>query len=159
MSHSPVVIAAIDLDSRAEGIIRQAARNAAAGGMHLLVAHVVDHLGLFESDHIPVYNRAELKASLERYARAWVLGLLHHLDLPSVEVVVRTGNPRQEIATLAEERGARTVVAGKSWVGPFGALAGLAADKRIRALGCEVLTVGRTAGEELVRDPGLRTSG
>lgn len=148
MTHPDVVIAAVDLNGKAERVIRSSAGLARARGLHLAVTHVVDRLGLFESDHVPVYSRAELEGSLARYARGWVLGLLHHLDLPNVEVVVLSGDPRDAIAVLAEERRARAIVVGKSWLGPLGKLAGLAADRRIRALGCEVLTVAGVAGEE-----------
>jgi nucleotide-binding universal stress UspA family protein len=159
MTQTRAVIAAVDLDRKAEGVIRRATRLAGPSGLHLVVAHVVDHLGLFESDHIPVYTSAELETSLARYARGWVLGLLHHLDLPNVEVVVLIGNPSDAIANLARERGARTVVVGKPWLRRLGTLAGLGADRRIRALGCEVVTVAGVRGEQAGLASRLRTDG
>jgi nucleotide-binding universal stress UspA family protein len=150
MSHRPCLIAAVDLNNRAAGVLRRATKLAALCHADLLVAHVVDYRGVFESDHIPAHGPADVQASLVRQARAWLLGLLHHLDAagPTVEIRVSAGQPLGEIADLAVERRARFIVMGRqAWGRHFGPLAGLAQDPRVQALNCDVIAVeGRDGG-------------
>jgi nucleotide-binding universal stress UspA family protein len=157
MSQRPCLIAAVDLNNQAAGVLRRATKLAAMCHADLVVTHVVDYRGVFESDHVPVRSPAEVQGSLTRQARAWLLGLLHHLDAagPGVEIRVSAGQPLGEIADLATERGARFIVMGRqAWGRRFGALAGLAQDPRIQALNCDVITVEGRDGGTLASDFG-----
>jgi len=151
MSHRPCLIAAVDLNDQAAGVLRRAVKLAALCHADLVVAHVVDYRGVFESDHIPVRGPAEVQASLMRYARAWLLGLLHHLDaaVDDLEIRVSAGQPLNEIADLAVERSARFVLMGRPTWGYFSPLAGLGQDQRVQTLGCDVISVEGVAGNKL----------
>lgn len=142
MSAGPCLIAAVDLNGRAEGIIQRAARLARFGNLRLVVTHVVEHHTGFESDHVPFATPAQLRAALARDARAWLLGLMHHLEMPETEIVVAEGRVGEALAALAVEQRARTIVTGTLKWGAISKLAGLAADPRLRSLRCDVLHVG-----------------
>lgn len=142
MSGGPCLIAAVDLNGRAEGIIQRAARLARFGNLRLVVTHVVEHHTGLESDHVPFVTPAQLRAAMARDARAWLVGLLHHLGMPETEIVITEGNVAEALAALGAEHRARTIVTGSLKWGAISKLAGLGADPRLRAVRCDVLHVG-----------------
>jgi nucleotide-binding universal stress UspA family protein len=168
MTATPTIVAAVDLNPKAESVLQRAIKLAALCQAHLVVVHAVDYQpGMEDEDHVPAHTPEEVRASLVRAARAWLLGLVHHLDVPSVEIVVEQGHPSEVIATLADQRGARYVVAGHPRWGALTPIARLERDPRIRAVDCDVLSVGSPgqASGQPVRDrlahwlpPGARRS-
>jgi hypothetical protein len=145
MSERPCLIAAVDLNDQAAAVLRRASKLAALCRADLVVAHVVDYHSGYESDHAPFHTPSEVRSSLIRCARAWLLGLLHHLDIPAletVELVVIAGRPLDAIASLAAERSPQFIMTGRSAWGGFSPLAGLSRDPRVRAQGCDVLREG-----------------
>jgi len=85
MPTRPTIIAAVDLDGAAVGIVRRAARLAARCAGQLVIFHAVDHRPGYECDHVPLIAAADIEGQMVRYAHAWLIGLLHHLDLPFVQ--------------------------------------------------------------------------
>jgi nucleotide-binding universal stress UspA family protein len=140
---SPCVVAAVDLNARAEGVVRRAAKLAAMCQGALVIAHVVDHRAGYESDQVPLVPQSEVRAQMVRYARAWLVGLACHIDpaVGDVEIVVEVGRPRERLAALAKARHARYLLVGRSRWGLLSPVAGL-----VKALsgvgGCDVLAVG-----------------
>ena len=39
----------------------------------------------YECGHVPLIAAADIEGQMVRYAHAWLIGLLHHLDLPFVQ--------------------------------------------------------------------------
>jgi len=136
------LIVAVDLDRHVESIIRRAANVARFGNLPLMVVHVVEHDCGFETDHIPFRTPDELRATMAREARAWLLGVVHHLGLPDTEVVTRSGNLPDVLADLAVARRARYVVTGSPAWGALSRLASLANDSRLAAIRCDLLHMG-----------------
>ena len=138
----PCLIAAVDLNARAEGVIRRASRLAHFGDMTLVVVHVVEYHTGFESDHAPAATPRQLHAEMARAARAWLLGLLHHMNMSEAEVVVESGKPAEELAQLVATRRPRYLVTGALKWGRLSKLATLPRDPRVLAARCDVLHVG-----------------
>ncbi len=133
------LIAAVDLNHRAEGIVRRAARLAALCHGRLILLHVVEFEAGYESDYVPLLTPNQVRGDMERQARAWLLGLVCHLNLTGVEIVVRSGRLNDVVTELALERQARYILTGSSKWGFFSQLGGLARDRRLLALGCDLV--------------------
>lgn len=133
------LIAAVDLNHRAEGIVRRAARLAALCHGRLILLHVVEFEAGYESDYVPLLSPDQVRGDMERQARAWLLGLVCHLNLTGVEIVVRSGRLNDVVTELALERQARYILTGSSTWGFFSQLGGLARDRRLLALGCDLV--------------------
>lgn len=132
------VIAPVDLDHKAEDIVRCASRLARLHQADLIVTHVVADCGA-ESGYAPFSSAREAREGMAREARAWLVGLLHHLGIQGVEIVVTDGSLRESVVALAERRRACCIVTGQSRWGVLGRLAGLQGDARIARLGCDVV--------------------
>ena len=138
----PCLLAAVDLDRRAAGVIRRAARLAQSADLALVVVHVVEHETGFESDHVPFLSPAQLRGAMAQTAHERLQRLLQKLNLPQAECVVRAGALREELADLVQQRRARYVVTGPLKWGAISRLATLAADARLQEVGCDVLHAG-----------------
>jgi len=138
----PCLVAAVDLDRRAAGVIRCAARLAQSADLALVVVHVVGHETGFESDHVPFLSPAQLRGAMAQTAHERLQRLLQKMKLPQAECVVLTGELREALAELVQQRRARYVVTGPLKWGAISRLATLAADARLQAAGCDVLHVG-----------------
>jgi len=141
MPESISLIAALDLNDQAAILIRRAGRLAAQCQARLVLAHVVDFHGGYESDHVPFLTPAQVQDQMVRHARVWLLGLVHHLEVPEVEILVRAGAVVPVLADLALARNARYLVVGTGRWGPFGKLASLVKDTRLSAAGCELISL------------------
>jgi len=124
---SPLFLAAVDLDTRACGVIAHAARLSALCQGRLMVVHVVDYPGGYEPDQPRAQPQGAVLQDMVRHARASLMGMILHLDLPTdwIEIQVRTG-PR--VRTLAELAGAchpRYVLIGRPRWGLLSGIAGL----------------------------------
>jgi nucleotide-binding universal stress UspA family protein len=150
MPTQPIILAAVDLDRRAPGIIAHAARLAALCQGHLALVHVVDYAGGYESDHPFPQRPGGVLDDMVRHARASLVGMVSHLELPNdwVEIRVETGPVCEILADLAGALKPRYCVTGQSRFGPLSPRAGLAAALKTRS-DCEVLAVPGT--EEGVR--------
>jgi nucleotide-binding universal stress UspA family protein len=142
MPNHPTIIAAVDLDSRACGVIDHAAKLAALCQGDLLVVHVVDYEGGYESDHIPHHSPQQVLSDMVRHARASLVGLVHHLDLPTspVEIRVESGPTASTLIALAATIRPRYVLVGHSRWGLLSPTSGLASTLESQA-GCELLVV------------------
>jgi hypothetical protein len=125
---NPIILAAVDLDAHASGVIAHAARLAALCQGHLVVAHVVDDRAIDEDDHSFPQPPGAVLADMVRHARASVLGMVYHLDLPTdwVEVRVQTGPTADTLADIAAARHPRYVLIGSPRWGALSPTAGLA---------------------------------
>lgn len=132
------VIAPVDLDHKAEDIVRCACRLARLHQADLIVTHVVADCGA-ESGYAPFSSARETREGMARAARAWLVGLLHHLGIQGAEIIVTDGGLRESVAALAERRHACCIVTGQPRWGVLGRLAGLHGDARIARLGCDVV--------------------
>jgi hypothetical protein len=129
MTTQPIILAAVDLDRHAPAVIEQAARLAALSQAHLVVTHVVDDAPGYGSDQPFPQRPGDLRAAMARHARAWLVGMINHLDLPnhSVEIRVETGSPIPTLADLVVELQPRYCLLGPARLGPLSPSAGLAA--------------------------------
>jgi nucleotide-binding universal stress UspA family protein len=151
MSHRPCIIAAVDLDGRAPEVAEHAARLAAMSRADLIVAHVVDYKGGYESDHAPAQSPTLVRKAMIDHARASLVGLVHLLDLPvgRVEIVVEPGAVADTLLAMAGALHPVYVLAGRSRWGLLGSLAGFEEILTART-GCDLLVV-PGAGETAVR--------
>lgn len=133
------LIAAVDLNHRAEGIVRRAARLAALCHGRLILLHVVEFDAGYESDYVPLLTPDQVRGDMERQARAWLLGLACHLNLTGVEIIVRSGRLHDVVTDLALERQARYILTGSPRWGVFSRLGSLARERRLLAVGCDLV--------------------
>jgi nucleotide-binding universal stress UspA family protein len=143
------VLAPVDLDRKAEDIMRCAARLARLSQAKLVVVHVVDDYSA-ESGYAPFTRPREVREAMARAAHAWLVGLLHHLGIQGADIVVTQGGLWEAIVSLAEDRRAGYVVTGQSKWGLLGKLSGLHDEPRIAALDCDV--IGADARTHLTRE-------
>jgi len=141
-----VILAAVDLDSRAIQVIERAARLAALCHRRLVVAHLVDHRVPMEADLPFSQPQDEVRADMVRYARASLVGMINSLDLPNTltEVRIETGPVIEGIGALVAQLGPRYCVIGRPRLRSLGATAGLAAALNSRG-DCELLEVSGAA--------------
>lgn len=118
------VIAAVDLDSKAETTVRRAVNLVRLCHAALLVVHVVDASG-DEAGYSPFISPSKVHQEAVRSTGAWLRGLMQHVGAGEAEVLVVEGRLQTEIVHLADERHAAYVVTGQSRWGMFGKLAGL----------------------------------
>jgi len=145
MPDQSIIIAAVDLDGRAVAVLAHAARLAAVCQGHLVLVHVVDYVGGFESD-LPFPQRpGAVLDDMVRHARAGLVGMVSHLELDPkrVEVRVESGPVAETLAGLAGLLKPRYWVIGQSRLGLLSPTAGLAAVLKARS-DCEVLAVPST---------------
>lgn len=149
MSTQPIILAAVDLDRHAPAVIEQAARLAALSQAHLVLAHVVDDAPGYASDQPFPQRPGDLRAAMERHARASLVGMVNHLDLPNawVEVRVETGSVTPTLAALVAELQPRYCLMGPARLGPLSPSAGLAAAIGGRSR-CELMTIQVKPGGE-----------
>jgi hypothetical protein len=142
MPNQPIILAAVDLDRRAVPVIAHAARLAGLCQGHLVVVHVVDYAGGYESDHPFPQRPGRVLDDMVRHARASLVGMASHLDLPNdwAEIRVETGPVVETLAKLAGVLKPRYCVVGQSRFGLLSANAGVAAALKDPS-GCEVLAV------------------
>ena len=142
MSNRPCIIAAVDLDGRAPDVVEHAAKLAALSRADLIVVHVVDYQGGYESDHAPVQSPAQVRKAMIDHARASLVGLVHLLDLPvgHVEIIVEWGAVADTLLALAAALHPVYVLAGRSRWGMLGSLGGLEQVLESRT-GCDLLVV------------------
>ncbi len=156
MPNEPIILAAVDLDRRALPVIAHAARLAALCQGHLALVHVVDYAGGYESDHPSPQRPGRVLEDMIRHARASLIGMVSHLELPTnpVEVRVEAGPVVETLGDLAGALKPRYCVVGQTRLGPLSSTAGLSAALKARA-NCEVLVVPgageRTRGGLLAR--------
>lgn len=125
------VIAAVDLDRKAETTVRRAVNLARLCHAALLVVHVVD-VSADEAGHPPFISPSRVRRETIRSTGAWLRGLMQHAGAGQAEVLVVGGRLQTEIVRLADERHAAYVVTGQSRWGMFGKLAGL--EQRLHAV-------------------------
>lgn len=118
------VIAAVDLDRKAETTVRRAANLANLCQAVLLVVHVVDESGA-ETGYSPCISPNQVRQETALSAGAWLRGLLQHVGAGQSEIVVPRGRMQAEIVRLADERRAAYVVTGQSRWGMLGKIVGL----------------------------------
>jgi nucleotide-binding universal stress UspA family protein len=142
MLNQPIILAAVDLDRRAVPVIAHAARLAALCQGHLTLVHVVDYEGVYESDHPFPQRPGAVLDDMVRHARASLVGMVSHLELPTdwVEIRVETGPVVETLTHLAGALKPRYCVVGQSRFGLLSPTAGLAAALKTRS-DCEVLAV------------------
>lgn len=142
MTNRPSIIAAVDLDGHTSDVVEHAAKVAALSRARLIIVHVVDYQGGFESDHAAVHTPAQLRKAMIDHARASLVGLVHLLDLPvgQVEIIVEPGAVADTLASLAAALHPVYVLVGRSRWGMLGGLAGLEKVLKSRA-GCDLLVV------------------
>jgi hypothetical protein len=143
MGDKAYVIAALDLNEEAVRVVRRAARLADWCHARLILVHVVEHHSGFETDHVPFLTPGQVRETMQREARAWLLGLACHLELPRVEILVPSGRLGPVLADLALERRARCLVTGPSRWGNHSKLVPLAQDRRLLEAGCELVRLDR----------------
>ena len=145
MPNQPIIIAAVDIDRRAVPVIAHAARLAALCQGHLALVHVVDYAGGYESDHPFPQRPGGVLDDMVRHARASLVGMVSHLELPTdwVEIRVETGPVCDTLADVAGALKPRYCVVGQARLGLLSVTAGLAAALQTRS-DCEVLAVPAT---------------
>lgn len=144
---NPIILAAVDLDARATGVIAHAARLAALCQGYLVVVHVVDYPGGYETDHGFPQPPGAVLDDMVRHARASLVGMVRHLDLPVdwVEIQVANGPTPDTLADIAAARHPRYVLIGSPRWGGLSPTAGLGAALKARN-GGELLVVPGTNG-------------
>lgn len=142
MPTQPSILAAVDLDRHATHVISQASRLAALCHGHLVVAHVVDDADLFVPDQPFLQRPADARDAMARHARASLVGMVSHLDLPNawVEIRVEVGSITRTLADIATAIQPRYCLLGPARHGPLSPSAGLVAAIGPRG-DCELLTV------------------
>ncbi len=151
MPTRPSILAAVDLDRHAVPVIAQAARLAALCQGHLVVVHVVDDAGGYGPELHFTQRPGDIQSAMARHARASLVGMVSHLDLPNdwTEIRVETGPFTRTLADLVAALQPRYCLVGPAHLGPLSPSAGLAAAIAGRS-DCELLTAGsRGAGEGL----------
>jgi len=148
MSHRPIILAAVDLDRRAVPVIAHAARLAGLCQGHLVLVHVVDFAGGYEADHPFPQRPGPVLDDMVRHARASLVGMVSHLDLPNdwAEIRVETGPLVDTLGRLAAALRPSYCVVGQPRFGLLSPTGGLAAVLKEQG-GCEVLAV-PGAGED-----------
>jgi nucleotide-binding universal stress UspA family protein len=147
MPDQPIIFAAVDLDRRAVPVLAHAARLAALCQGRLVLVHVVDFVGGFESDLPFPQSPGAVLDDMVRHARASLVGMVSHLDLDPawVEIRVESGPVIETLAGLAGALKPRYCVIGQSGLGLLSPAAGLAG--ALKASGhCEILAVPGTGG-------------
>jgi len=142
MPNQPIIIAAVDLDRRAVPVIAHAARLAALCQGLLTLVHVVDYAGGYEADHAFPQRPGRVLDDMVRHARASLVGMISHLDLPNdwAEIRVETGPVTDALANLAGALKPRYCVVGQARLGPLSPTADLATTLKAKS-SCEVLVV------------------
>ena len=142
MRTQPLIIAAVDLDHCATTIIEQAAHLATLCQGQLTLVHIVDYPGGCEADHPVPVRPGQVLADMTRHARASLVGMIHHLDLPidAVRVRVETGPLVDTLAGLVAEVQPRYLLIGPRRLGPLSPSAGFASAISPHSA-CEILVV------------------
>ena len=141
MSNRPTILAAVDLNDHAVGIVRRAAKLAAHCAGHLVVVHAIDHRPGYESDQVPLIGPAEVEDQMARYAQAWLTGLLHHLNLANATAEVHPGRALETVCDLAARLRPLYVVVGRSRWGILSAFSGLSDELTRTGCDCDMLVV------------------
>ncbi|HSH29911.1 MAG TPA: universal stress protein [Thiohalobacter sp.] len=143
------VIACVDLDRKAEMILRRAVNLARLCQAPLLVAHIVDEPGA-EAGYAPFISPGRVHRETARSAGAWLRGLLQHVGAGQTEVSVSAGDLQTQIIRLAGERHAAYVVTGQSRWGILGKLAGL--EPRLQSIHphCQVFGAGTAPADSVL---------
>jgi hypothetical protein len=149
MTTQPMILAAVDLDRHAANVIEQAARLAALCQARLVVAHVVDGAPGYESDHPFPQRPGDLREAMTRYARAWMVGVINHLDLSNewVEIRIETGPLTRTLMDLVVGLQPRYCLLGPARLRPLSPSAGLAAAIGGRS-DCELMRIHDQLGGE-----------
>lgn len=113
MNTRPCLMVAVDIDRKAPGLIRRAAKLADTAGLRLLVVHLVDFHTGFESDHVPFTSPAQLRSAMAQAAYGGLSRLVQSLGLMEAEVLVTSARLRQGLADLVLEHQARYLVTGR----------------------------------------------
>jgi len=142
MPTRPTIIAAVDLDGAAVGIVRRAARLAARCAGQLVIFHAVDHRPGYECDHVPLIAAADIEGQMVRYAHAWLIGLLNHLDLPNAAIAVEPGRPVEALCELAVSLQPLYTVVGRSRWRLFSPFSGLSRALERNGCDCDLLVIG-----------------
>lgn len=145
MSNHPTILAAVDLDDDAIGIVRRAARLADRCDGLLVIAHIVDHRTGYECDQIPLVPAPDVEGDMVRYAHAWLTGLLHSLDVADATITVTPGSPLDTVCALAAERRPLYVVVGRSRWGLFSPFSDLAEALERAGCDCDLLVIAQSA--------------
>lgn len=146
MQNRLIIVAAVDLDARAAGVIQHAAKLAALCQGDLLVAHVVDYSGGYEGDHVPLHRTQGVIGDMVDHARASLADLVLELDLPAPQIAIRV-EPGPTVDTLVALVAAvqpRYLLLGHSRWGALSPTSGLAGILESRS-SCEILVVPRPA--------------
>lgn len=101
MQNHPI-LAAIDMDANAEGIIHHALQLAVICNSPLIVTHVVNYQAGLEIDHIPLHTPAQIITAMRQTAQDWILNELQRRGARAT-VIVEYGRIRDNIIDLAEE--------------------------------------------------------
>ena len=145
MSDRPTVLAAVDLDDHAVGIVRRAAKLAERCEGTLVIAHVVDHRPGYESDQLPLVPAGDVEGHMVRYAHAWLSGLIHSLDLSDAAIAVRPGRPLETVCNLAAALQPVYVVVGRSRWGQLSPFADIPKALERASCDCDLLLIAPSA--------------
>jgi nucleotide-binding universal stress UspA family protein len=135
MSRQDSIVAAVDLDARAEGIVHHAARLASLTRAHLILLHVVSppDPGTIAGGEALSQHADRVGFASDRQARAWLMGMACHLELPRFEILVCRGPLRPRILDVIREHHPRCLIAGP---GLWGGYQGPEWKAQVDALGC-----------------------
>jgi universal stress protein A len=135
------ILAAIDVGSEAEQIMRRAEGVAPICSASLAALHVVDHLPDYDPDFISILPAQEIEAELVAAARRRIADLPEPATRECVETVILSGRAREVIPQIAQERQADLIVLGSyRWHG-IGRPLGSTADRLLHRAPCDVLVV------------------
>lgn len=146
------VIAAVDLDRKAETTVRRAVNLSRLCRAALLVVHVVDASG-DEAGYPAFISPSQVRQETLRSTGAWLRGLMQHVGAGEAEVLVVEGRLQTEIVRLADERHAAYVVTGQSRWGMLGKLAGL--EQRLQSVTPHCQLFGTGAVPTRIAMPGI----
>ena len=149
MSTKPNILAAVDLDGHATTVIADAARLAALCQGHLVIVHVLDDAWQVQPDQ-PFAQRPDVvRDAMVRHARASLVGMVSHLDLPTdwIEIRVEAGPVTRALSEIAGALQPKYCLVGPARFGPFSPSAGLASALKEQS-DCEVLRIAAKRAED-----------
>lgn len=155
----PTIVSAVDLDAQASGIIRYGAKLAAFSRGELLVVHVVDYQSDFASDLVLVQSSRQGVFDMMRHARASLIGLVHHLELPTSRVGIRveSGPTISTLVELVSTLHPRFFLVGQSRWGLLSTTQALTEAVAAQS-GCELVIVPSTAQQDADCSLPIRTT-
>lgn len=135
------ILFATDFSASAPWVGERAVAEAAHHQATLSLLHVVEYLPVDPASEFMLPTQIDIEPTMIENAEAALKKLAKCLELSDAERLVEVGNPRTDIARIAEARGVDLIILGSHGRRGLGRLLGSTADAVLHTAHCDVLAV------------------